>query len=335
LASNKFWLSLPLIAAVMAGGCESATTPTPPGPAPVIACPAAASATPSFDGNPVAVTYGKPTVTGGEAPVAVSCVPASGANFPVGTTAVTCLARDAKQQTAACTFPVVVTKVPQLAATRFVAFGDSITEGFEQACRGTLTLSRLDYLRESQGLRPPPLDSPISYPNQLRTLLSMRYSAQTFTVINEGSGGEMIADGAMDLPRVLTNDMPQVLLLQEGANDVIQGTSPASIASSLRSMIKEGRNRGMPVFVGTILPQRPLGFEGSCRGWGAAAVAPANDQIRIVVASEAAVLVDLYQAFGGVASADLIGPDGLHPTAAGYQKIAETFFDVIKQRLER
>jgi lysophospholipase L1-like esterase len=36
----------------------------------------------------------------------------------------------------------------------------------------------------------------------------------------------------------------------------------------------------------------------------------------------------------GVAGTDVIGADGLHPTAAGYSKIAETFFDAIKQRLE-
>jgi hypothetical protein len=29
-----------------------------------------------------------------------------------------------------------------------------------------------------------------------------------------------------------------------------------------------------------------------------------------------------------------IGPDGLHPTAAGYEKIADTFFTAIEQTLE-
>jgi len=39
--------------------------------------------------------------------------------------------------------------------------------------------------------------------------------------------------------------------------------------------------------------------------------------------------VDLETAFGSDES--LIGSDGLHPTAAGYQLIAQSFYDVLAQ----
>jgi lysophospholipase L1-like esterase len=52
-----------------------------------------------------------------------------------------------------------------------------------------------------------------------------------------------------------------------------------------------------------------------------------------MVAAEGAVLVDLYAAFGGVAG-DLIGPDGLHPSDSGHQRIAETFFTAIRGQFE-
>jgi lysophospholipase L1-like esterase len=52
-----------------------------------------------------------------------------------------------------------------------------------------------------------------------------------------------------------------------------------------------------------------------------------------MVASEGAILVDLYPVFEA-SLGELIGPDGLHPSEAGYRKIADTFFDAIKQRLE-
>ena len=133
---------------------------------------------------------------------------------------------------------------------------------------------------------------------------------------------------------MLIADAPQVVLLQEGANDVNQGRSPQSIAGSLRAMVREAKNRGVQVYVGTLLPQRRLGVSGSCRGFGADDVATANDQIRSMVASEGVPLVDLYLAYGGVPG-DLIGADGLHPSEAGYQKIAESFFTAIKQRLEK
>jgi lysophospholipase L1-like esterase len=204
-----------------------------------------------------------------------------------------------------------------------------MTDGFEHTCSSILPLTWADYFRDPEGVRPPPTDSPISYPNKLRALLSSRYTGQTFTVMNEGNGGEIVADGATDLPRVLTKDNPQVLLIQEGANDVNQGRSPASIAASLRSMVREAKGRGIQPYVGTLLPMRP----GSCRGSAADSVPPANDQIRAMVASEAVPLVDLYQAFGAVPGA-LIGPDGLHPSETGYQKMADTFFDAIRQRLE-
>jgi lysophospholipase L1-like esterase len=186
---------------------------------------------------------------------------------------------------------------------------------------------------QTMQLLPRAADDPWAYPNVLQVRLRSRYTAQAPTVLNRGNPGEELADGVGRLPGVLAVDNPQVILLQEGANDVNQGRSPATIAASLRSMVRDARNRGMQPYVGTLLPQRPLGVNGSCRGFGADNVVAANDQIRAMAASEAAPIVDLYQAFGGVAG-ELIGPDGLHPTEAGYSRIADTFFDVIKQRLE-
>ena len=47
---------------------------------------------------------------------------------------------------------------------------------------------------------------------------------------------------------------------------------------------------------------------------------------------KACPLVDVYQGFGG--NLALVGPDGLHPSADGYAKIADLFFTAIKQTLE-
>lgn len=221
-------------------------------------------------------------------------------------------------------------KVPQLAATKFVAFGDSITEGVTSTCVRTTAFMTF---AETMLVLPKAANDAWAYPNVLQTRLRSRYLAQTPTVSNRGISGEDLAGGVIRLPGVLSAEGPEVLLLQEGANDVNQTGTPTTIAASLRTMVREGRNRGVLVYVGTILPQRPVGVMGSCRGFGADKVASVNDQIRIMAASEGAVLVDLYEAFEAVAG-DLIGPDGLHPSEAGYQKIADTFFDVIRQRLE-
>jgi len=63
-------------------------------------------------------------------------------------------------------------------------------------------------------------------------------------------------------------------------------------------------------------------------------VAAANTQIRALAAAEGVILVDLYPAFAG-STDTLIGPDGLHPSEAGYQKMADTFYAAVTQRLEQ
>jgi len=269
-------------------------------------------------------------------PINSSCSVASGSKFPIGSTVIKCTAEDAKHLTASCEFEVQVhaappkPPAPQLSVARFLAFGDSITAGVTATCARVTPFMTF---AETMRVLPRAADDPWAYPNVLQAQLRGRYTAQTPTVLNRGNPGEELADGATRLPGVLTADLPQVVLLQEGANDVNQGHSPSTMAAALRSMVREAKGRGMQAFVGNLLPQRPLGVSGSCRGFGADGVVAANDQIRAMAAGEGVPLVDLFQTFGG-APGDLIGPDGLHPTEAGYAKIADAFFAVIQQRLE-
>jgi lysophospholipase L1-like esterase len=178
------------------------------------------------------------------------------------------------------------------------------------------------------------IDAPVfSYPSQLKFLLAGRYTAQQhqIEVFDEGVGGETTDVGIFRLPRALNADAADVLLVQEGVNDLHARGAAAIpvVVNNVRAMVREARSRGLVVFVGTLLPERPGG-----RSAGAPTlIAPTNDQLREMATAERAVLVDLYDAFGGVAGT-LIGDDGLHPNEAGYRKIAETFFDAIQARLE-
>jgi lysophospholipase L1-like esterase len=78
-----------------------------------------------------------------------------------------------------------------------------------------------------------------------------------------------------------------------------------------------------------LLPQRV----NACRAYAPSLIAPTNDLIRSLALTEGATLVDLYQAFTGMENT-LLGIDGLHPTEAGYDKMAQTFFDAIRPKLE-
>jgi lysophospholipase L1-like esterase len=231
--------------------------------------------------------------------------------------------------------PARPTTPPRLSATEFVAYGDSITEGFVQRCPTTDSneprLLQVGFLR-AQGRAQP---SPTAYPAALQVMLAERYPSQPITVINEGAGGEDIQGGVANLPRILTADMPQVLLLQEGINTLNERHAAGIplVVDGLRTMIQEARSRSITVLAGTLLPER----RGGCRAYDYAEgfddIIEANVQIRRMIGTEGAVLVDLYEAFNG-RTARLIGEDGLHPSAAGYQRIAEEFFAAIKKNLE-
>jgi lysophospholipase L1-like esterase len=193
-----------------------------------------------------------------------------------------------------------------------VAFGDSITEG---------KLGPAGYTGDPQ--------FPNSYALALYNLMIARYTTQTIDMFDRGFGGErVVPDGVARLPVVLSGDAPQVLLLLEGVNDLINGGSIASLVDGLRTMIRAARNRVPPivVFLGTLLPERP----GGLRAGHPELIAPANDAIRQLANAEGAILVDLYAAFGGSPDPLLIDADGLHPTAAGYKKMGETFFSAIR-----
>ena len=266
----------------------------------------------SIGGNATPVAYEPPQVIAGEPPLQTTCTPVSGSTFPLGVTTVACSTRDAVARTDTCTFTVTVNPAPRLAATTFMAFGNSITEG-----------------KTASGA------TPNNYPVQLARMLTSRYAmqAQSISVVNKGLGGESAVQGAQRIHQALDDEEPQVLLLEEGVNDLQTGaTAIPSMINALRDMVREAKSRGIVVFLATLTPVR----EGGTPPRGDAAfphVRDANTQIRILAASEQVILVDLYQSFGG--SPDpYIDVDGLHPTEAGYLKIAEFFFDAIRARLE-
>jgi lysophospholipase L1-like esterase len=174
------------------------------------------------------------------------------------------------------------------------------------------------------------------YPSVLERMLKERYTAQVPTVFNAGLSGEKVTDPAtrQRFTRALNERNPEIVLLQEGINDVHEGIT--RITDPLRAMSLEARGRGLQVFLGTLLPERPDG----CRAFAVPPrndsdfIRPTNDQIRSMAAAEKIDLIDLYPVFENRLN-DYIGQDGLHPTELGYSAIAQSFFDAIKQKFEK
>jgi lysophospholipase L1-like esterase len=322
----RFAFAAALTLTVLAAGCaKSSTAPSPPPPTPdplALACPSPVTQT-SPSGQPISLRYGAATATGGTPPVQITCTPPNDSAFPVGQTTVTCTGTDSRNVTSTCSFTVTIAAPPRLqaTATSFAAFGDSITAG-EITVQGEGRV-HIQTIRDD-----------LSYPTDLRQSLTGRYTAQTVQVANRGVKGETTSDGLSRLPSVLSANY-QVLLLLEGANDIndtLSGAARDRALGNIRSMVRLARGRGLRVFLATLPPQNPL----ACcprRGTGDVLVPSYNDGIRGIAATEGATLVDVFNAFGGDVTT-LIGPDGLHPTAAGYQVIATAFFNAIRATLE-
>jgi lysophospholipase L1-like esterase len=272
------------------------------------------------------VSFDTPTATAGQGTVTVTCTPSSGDTFPIGTTAVTCKATDTLNRTAECSFPVTVSKLATLSKTRYLAFGDSITAGEVTFPVGSTS--------HGAGLITKQVVVPsAAYPTQLLKTLQGRYASQADAMIvaNYGLGGEKTVNARNRFYDALAIVRPEVVLLWHGHNDIPGGLDGAAsaAASEMRIMAQEARLRGMRVFIATMCPPRP----GGNRTIGQLYIDDYNNRMRFLAASEGAVLVDIYAGLLPDVTR-YIGVDGLHPTEAGYAKIADIFFQSIQANFE-
>ena len=152
---------------------------------------------------------------------------------------------------------------------------------------------------------------------------------------NSGQPGELASAGVNRL-RTLLQSSPKIVLIMEGVNDLnARVNNPddpndsSTAAAALRGMVQQAKGVGATVALATLPPQRP--------GWllltGRPAASPSlvdtlNAEIRRIASEESVQLVDVAAAFNG--DIGLISGDGLHPTQAGYDLIAQTFFNLLR-----
>ena len=314
--------------AVLLGGCGSPNEPGPTPGAPTISCPANITVR-GVPGSGQAVTYPPATVSGGQSPVTTTCTPPSGSSFNVGTTAVSCTAVDAASRQAQCSFTVTSTPL-LISVTKFLAFGDSLTEG--QNGRAGFHGERV-------------VDVPNSYPTKLQSILNVEYPGQGIVVLNRGQGGESVGDSAnARLEIELAKEKPGAVLLLEGYNNLLfpcafgvsgsQACSEAitAVGFGIRDLIRIAKRPEYGVryiLVSTLTPPGPFLGIPPDRRIANDAIVRANTGITNMVRSEGATLVDTYPKFIGH-EAEYTDQDGLHLRPAGYQALADSFFSVIK-----
>jgi lysophospholipase L1-like esterase len=302
--------------------------PTPQPTAPAITCPADLTVH-EVRGAAQAISYTAPTTTGGASPVTVTCTPASGSDFRLGTTPVTCAVTDSQSRVASCSFNVSLTGFT-LDAARFDAFGDSLTEG--ETGRPNVVAF-------------PFLDPPNAYPTRLQAALDDAYPGQAIVVINRGLSGDSVDGTEAKMRQFLPIDRPDVVLLLTGYNNLTQPCSPGrggtsecgsaidKVANGLRAClgrIKEANVGVKHAFLSNLTPSGPSGSNRIDRD----AIVRLNDRLRQIAGGDGAVYVDSYTAFVGH-EAEYVNVDGLHLRPAGYQALADTFFAAIQSTVKQ
>ena len=325
MPKHAAWTAITVLIAITAFACTSPSGPTPsPGSAPVattpqepptINCPDPLSTT-AISGNGATVTFNTPQPHFGQQPVTVTCAPASGAAFPIGSTQVTCRATDSLNRTAECTFSVTVAQAPRLRLTRILAFGDSITSG-EVVKPGTEDAETM------RAMEP--------YPAVLQRLMNARYPGQSITITNGGKGGELAVEALARFGGALRLENAEAVIILHGFNDLLKGPLPDNLENALRgvgTLAAEARNRGVRVYIASLTPTRP-----GRRHIPIGIVQAANARLRDGARGEGAQFIDVFTPLLADVNNN-IGSDGLHPTELGYRRIAEAVFDALRSDLE-
>ena len=204
-----------------------------------------------------------------------------------------------------------------LRITRILTFGDSMTAG--------TTSPAVSFRALDAGLAQ-------SYPFKLQTLLAARYSAQTVSVFNAGIAGRKASEDRSRLTDAISETSPELVVLMEGANDLNAIVGPGTNAQvdfavgSMEDLVKDTVRRGIPILLATLPPQRA----GAPKAGGVPYLEKYNNDLKTMAGKKGAIIVDVNAQF----PLALIGQDGLHPTELGYQRLADIFFDAIKQQYE-
>ncbi|WBB56889.1 cellulose binding domain-containing protein [Verrucosispora sp. WMMD573] len=146
---------------------------------------------------------------------------------------------------------------------------------------------------------------------------------------NEGHGGYLATNVANQnlLPGWLAATRPDIVLMHLGTNDVWSNIAPATILSAYSRLVDQMRasNPGMRILVAKIIPMAPS----TCPDCGQRVVA-LNGAIDAWAAGKTTtvspiVVVDQWTGFSPAADTY----DGVHPNAAGDQKISDRWYPAL------
>ncbi len=167
----------------------------------------------------------------------------------------------------------------------------------------------------------------LAKPQAFPALLQQKIDAKAwkFKTINAGLSGETSAGGLRRIDWLLRQKV-DVLLLELGVNDGFRGIDPKTIYSNLQGIIDRTRKKypRVEIIVAGMLVPPNLGRDYAAQFRD---VFP-----RLAEQNKAALIPFLLEDVGGRPHLNL--PDGIHPTAAGHQIVANNVWKVLQPVLQ-
>jgi len=137
-----------------------------------------------------------------------------------------------------------------------------------------------------------------------------------WVVLNRGINGQRSDEIHARFERDVIRNEPAATVIIAGVNDIYQGRSVEHVTGELQAMYARAAEAGIPVVAGSIIPFNTATPEQNRR------MRQANEWIR---RHPKVTFVDTRAAVAASGNPDLLfeSPDGLHPSAAGYRRMAE------------
>jgi lysophospholipase L1-like esterase len=148
-------------------------------------------------------------------------------------------------------------------------------------------------------------------------------------VINQGINAQRSDQIAARFEADVIALKPAVVVIIAGVNDVYQGRPAQHVKDQLAAMYRRAHDAGIRVVAGTIIPYNTATADQNAR------MKEINEWIRSQgQARPGVIFVDTRAAVAATNDPDKLAssPDGLHPDAAGYRKMASAIEKVIPSR---
>jgi len=145
-----------------------------------------------------------------------------------------------------------------------------------------------------------------SYPAVLSQLTGLK-------VVNKGISGEISKDGLTRLPAVLAEVNPNLVILCHGGNDLIRGLGKQQLKSNLEKMIQLIQSTGAEVML-VAVPNFSL------------MLSVPELYPQVAEAYNVPIQLDIIRS---IETSPKLKSDQIHPNAAGYKLMAETFNELL------